>query len=80
VTTTVLRETAAVVGIGLLAGPPLAFAAGTALRTYLFNVEAHDTSVVAGACLAVCVAALAAAWLPAGRATRVDPARVLRAE
>jgi predicted permease len=80
VTTPVLREIVGVVGVGLLAGLPLAFAAGTALRIYLFDVDHHDPSVMTGACLVVVVAALAAAYLPARRATRVDPARVLRAE
>jgi predicted permease len=80
VTTTVLRETALTVGVGLVAGLPLAFAAGTALRAYLFNVHSHDASVVSSAFMAVVSAALMAAVLPARRATRVDPAHVLRAE
>ena len=77
---TVLRESAGVVAVGLLAGVPLALAAGTALRAYLFNVDAHDAGVVTSACAVVVLAALAAAYLPARRATRVDPASALRAE
>ena len=76
----VLRESAGVVAVGLLAGLPLALMAGTALRAYLFNVEAHDAGVITSACAVVVVAALAAAYLPSRRATRVDPARALRAE
>jgi ABC-type antimicrobial peptide transport system permease subunit len=68
------------VAAGLLAGFPLALAAGTALRAYLFNVDAHDAGVVTSAGAAVVVAALAAAYLPSRRATQVDPARALRAE
>jgi predicted permease len=80
VVSTVLRESLGVVAAGLLAGFPLALAAGTALRAYLFNVDAHDAGVVTSAGAAVVVAALAAAYLPSRRATQVDPARALRAE
>jgi ABC-type antimicrobial peptide transport system permease subunit len=77
---TVLREAVAVLAVGLLAGLPLALMAGTALRAYLFNVDAHDAGVVTSACAVVVAAALAAAYLPSRRAMRVDPARALRAE
>jgi predicted permease len=76
----VLWESCAAVGAGLAAGLPLALAAGTALRGYLFNVEAHDAGIVTGASAVVVLAALAAAYVPSRRATRVDPARALRAE
>lgn len=77
---TVLRESAGVVAVGLLAGLPMALMAGTALRAYLFNVDPHDTGVITSACATVVVAALAASYLPSRRATRVDPSRALRAE
>ena len=63
---------------GLVAGVPLAMAAGGALREQLYGVEPTDwhTLVAVGACMGAVtlVAALAPAW----RAMRIDPAVVLK--
>jgi predicted permease len=71
------------VRLGLLgAGVGFAVAAGVTrfLRSFLYEAEPFDPAVfTAMAALAVGIAALAA-LLPARRATRVDPAEVLRAE
>jgi ABC-type antimicrobial peptide transport system permease subunit len=76
----VIGQTLVPVSIGLAAG----FAASLALSRYvaslLYEVTARDTMtyVIAGAILLI--AALAAAYLPARRASRVDPMLALRAE
>jgi ABC-type antimicrobial peptide transport system permease subunit len=71
-----MRMTLVGVGIGLT----LALALGRLLRTLLYGIQAHDPlTFVAVAALLVGVA-LVATWLPARRATKVDPAITLRAE
>jgi putative ABC transport system permease protein len=66
--------------VGLLVGAIAAVALKRVVETELFGVEPTDplTFVVAGITLIV-VAALAC-WIPARRATRVDPVVALRAE
>jgi putative ABC transport system permease protein len=68
------------VGAGVLAGVPLAVAAGYALRNALFGVGPQNPEILAGAAALVMVAGVVAAWLPARRAIRIDPAATLRAE
>jgi ABC-type lipoprotein release transport system permease subunit len=46
----------------------------------LFGVKANDAMVVVAAALALSVTAAAAAYLPARRASRVNPIRALRYE
>jgi ABC-type lipoprotein release transport system permease subunit len=45
----------------------------------MYEVDARDLRIYAGAFLALLIAAILAAWLPARRAARTDPAEVLRA-
>jgi len=67
-------------GLGLAFGVPLALATGRAISTQLYGVGAYDPLIL-GSAIAVLVASAAlAAGLPARRAARVDPARVLRGE
>lgn len=77
---TVLRETTAYLALGLAGGLVLAFAAATSIRSHLFGIEPHDAATLAAACATVILAALVAAYLPARRASRVDPIAALRAE
>jgi len=68
------------VGAGLILGVALSAASASLLSSFLFGVEATDPSVyltVGGALLAV---ALAAAYVPARRASRIDPIDCLRME
>lgn len=69
----VLREALTLVLIGALIGLPLAFLAARSMRALLFNVGAADPlAFVVGAALLMAVAALAA-YLPAYRASRIEP-------
>lgn len=77
---TVLRETLTYLGLGLAGGLLLASAAATSIRSHLFGIEPHDAATLAAACATVILAALAAAYLPARRASRVDPIAALRAD
>jgi ABC-type antimicrobial peptide transport system permease subunit len=71
-----LRLTAA----GLLAGLAAAFALTRLLQTQLFNVRPTDPATIAAVIGFIACVALAACYLPASRATRVDPMVVLRDE
>jgi predicted permease len=75
-----LGQIALIAGTGLAAGFAAAWSAGQVLKSQLFGVTPHDpaTLVIAGAL--VIVVSLAAAFLPARRALRIDPVRALRYE
>ena len=76
----VLLEAVRVVGAGLLVGIPIALASGSALRAMLFEIGPNDPITIAGASLLLALAAAAAAYVPARRASRVDPVVALRSE
>ena len=63
-------------GLGLLGGAALA----RAFESVLFGVEAIDPPTFVGAALVLAAAAAAANWLPARRASRVEPLEALRYE
>jgi len=68
----------------LLAGLALGLGASLALsryaQAYLFGLQANDATTLALGCVLLALVALVAAALPVGRATRLDPALVLRNE
>jgi predicted permease len=76
----ILRQAAWMLATGLAIGAALAYFGSRALRSFLYGVQSGDpwTLVAVTALLMVC--GLAAAWLPARRASRVDPMQALRAE
>jgi putative ABC transport system permease protein len=74
----VLRESLALAGVGITIGLAATFAAGRVLRSQLFEISATDPLTLGAVTLLLVGIALAAAWLPARRATRIDPVRVLR--
>jgi predicted permease len=76
----VLREAFLLTAIGLVAGLPSAVALAQLIKSQLYGVQPSDPlALVAGSFLLLAVTLLAA-WLPARRATRVDPMIALRAE
>jgi predicted permease len=68
------------VAIGMAAGLAAAFGAGRLLRSQLLGVSPHDPLTFTMIALLLGVVALAASWLPARRASRVDPMVALRSE
>jgi putative ABC transport system permease protein len=70
------------VGVLIVAGLALGLAssvwAATFVAPLLFHVEAHDPSTFAEAATVLVVVGLVAAWVPARRAARLDPATLLR--
>jgi putative ABC transport system permease protein len=76
----VLGEALRLAGAGMAAGFIAALFLSRYLQTLLFGVAALDPLTYAVAALSLPVAALLAAYIPALRATRIDPATSLRAE
>ena len=75
-----LRHGLAPASLGLVAGLLLAPLAARALAPLLFDVSPFDPSTLATAAFALLLTAAAACVIPARRASRVDPAIVLRGE
>jgi ABC-type antimicrobial peptide transport system permease subunit len=74
----VFRRVAVMLALGLAAGLGLSLWASRFVGALLFRLEPRDATTFGGA-LAVLIAASAlAAWIPARRASRIDPAQVLR--
>lgn len=76
----ILRQGMVVVVVGILTGLGGAYAASKLLRELLFETNARDPFTFAGVAIALAVVALLACWIPARRATRVDPLTALRYE
>jgi len=76
----VLRETGTMVAIGLGIGIPAALASGRMISSQLFGLTAHDPGTIAVASVVLLGVALLAGYIPARRATQVDPMVALRDE
>jgi predicted permease len=74
----ILGETAGVVIVGLAAGAGLAYAASRVIESRLYGVAPQDPLTLTLATGLLLVVALGAAYLPALRASRVDPMAALR--
>ncbi|HSF42837.1 MAG TPA: FtsX-like permease family protein [Thermoanaerobaculia bacterium] len=75
-----LRSAGALTAAGLAAGLAGAVGVAAGLESLLFGVTPHDPPTFAAVLLFVAAACLLAAWLPARRASRVEPLELLRAE
>ncbi|HEU4995094.1 MAG TPA: ABC transporter permease [Gemmatimonadaceae bacterium] len=76
----VLRQGLRTIGIALVIGLGASFGATRLLESQLFGVEATDPLTFAAVPVALALVGLAACYLPARRASRVDPVVALRAE
>jgi len=76
----VLRESLGLLGIGIGLGLPLTVAATILIRKQLFGLSAVDPATFLVAITVVTGMTLLAGWLPARRATRVDPMVALRCD
>jgi len=76
----VIRQVARMVVVGGVIGIGAALALGRAAGSLLFGLKGHDPAVMAVAVTVLALVALGAGYLPALRASRVDPMQALRYE
>ncbi len=76
----VLGRAAIVTGVGVAAGFVGALATSRLLTALLFEVSPTDPVALAAACVVLLFVGALAAYLPAHRATRIDPVQALRAD
>jgi ABC-type antimicrobial peptide transport system permease subunit len=75
-----LGEGAHVVMLGALAGVPLAWLLAFRIRDILYSVEPFDPPTIGGVLGLLYLVVLAAAFIPARRATLIDPAKIMRTD
>ncbi len=76
----VLRDAFAHVGVGLALGIPAAIGAGHLIASQLYGVRPWDPVTLFAATLLLGLATLVAAFIPARRATSIDPIQALRSD
>ena len=76
----ILAQGLRLTAVGLVAGLAAAFALTRLLQSQLFNVKPSDPATLAAVAAFISFVALVACYIPASRATRVDPMVVLRDE
>jgi putative ABC transport system permease protein len=75
-----VRQTLMLLGVGLGAGLVLSIAAARGANSLLYGLQATDPLTLFGAAGFLAAVALAASYIPAYRASRVDPVNALRYE
>jgi predicted permease len=76
----VLREVIVMAAFGLAIGVPISLATTKFVKSFLFGMKPNDPLAIAGAATILVLAAIAAGYGPAWRASRVDPWLALRDE
>ena len=76
----VLSRVTTLVALGIVIGTAISLWASRLVVTLLYGVEPRDPATLASAVVALAFVGFGAGWLPARRATHVDPAVVLRDE
>jgi ABC-type antimicrobial peptide transport system permease subunit len=76
----VVREVAVMIGVGMAVGLGSAIAAGRLIESILFETRPADPWILVTAAAILALIALVAAYVPARRATAVDPMIALRYE
>jgi predicted permease len=76
----VMREVLLLVGAGVLVGLPAALAVTRLLGSQLFGVQPNDAVTITAATVGIVAIAALSGYLPARRATRVDPLIAIRCE
>lgn len=76
----VMREVLLLAAIGVVIGTGAAWAATRLIQAQLFGVRATDLATIAAAALGIVLVAALSGYLPARRATAIDPVTALRWE
>ena len=76
----VVRQGLGLTVVGIIAGIAIAIGGTRLMHTLLYGVSATDPMTFGGITVVLVIVALVATWLPARRATRVDPLVALRTE
>jgi ABC-type antimicrobial peptide transport system permease subunit len=76
----VMREGLVLAAVGIVVGLGVSLWVTRLLAAYLYEVGPHDMAVLSATPLILASVAIVAAYIPARRATRVDPVIALRAE
>jgi predicted permease len=80
VTGLVMREVFLLLAIGLLVGVPMALGLGRYVSSQLYGVQAHDPAIAIATLALLSLVSAAAGFIPARRASRIDPILALRHE
>ena len=80
IVTLVVRQGALLVAAGAVAGLLAAAASSRVLDSFLYGINTNDRLTFMAAPVVLVAAALVACWLPAHRATRINPTDALRVE
>jgi ABC-type antimicrobial peptide transport system permease subunit len=76
----VVRRSLLLAGLGIAAGIAIALGASRLASSLLYGIAPHDPVSYVAAATLLLLAAVAAGWIPAVRAARVDPVTALRSE
>jgi predicted permease len=76
----VLNSALRMLALGTLLGLPAAWVTSRVIASMLFGLTVDDPTTIAGAVTALLVTGIAAAYIPARRATRIEPLVALRCE
>jgi ABC-type antimicrobial peptide transport system permease subunit len=74
----VLARVVVLVGSGAILGAVMSLWLSPLVGTLLYGLEPHDAFTLAGAAGILVAVGASASWLPAWRASRIDPADLLR--